>query len=80
MSKVQFIKKNNLNDSKTLKYNIETIEKDGSEVVIKGWVYSISRLFVNTELVDSNKEKSFESKIWRKSRRVPARTREFGML
>ena len=69
MSKVQFIKKNNLNDSKTLKYNIETIEKDGSEVVIKGWVYSISRLFVNTELVDSNKEKSFESKIWRKSRR-----------
>lgn len=70
MSKVNFIKKDNLKDTSCdYTYYIELINREGEDVAIRGWVYTTKEKPVDVELVDSKKNQIEKSRVWRKTRR-----------
>ena len=80
MSKVNYIKKNNLGEDCPFQYYIELINREGEDVAIRGWVYYVSEPAVDADaeakcapvevsLIDEAGNEIEESKVWRKTRK-----------
>lgn len=70
MKKIDFIKKNNLDDCDSkYRYYVELIEKTDDQILIRGWVVFFENKQVDVNLVDKNGITIEGSNVWRKTRK-----------
>ncbi|MCR4610930.1 MAG: glycosyltransferase, partial [Lachnospiraceae bacterium] len=70
MSKINFMKKDNLTqEGAAFTYFIELINREGDDIVMRGWVYSANDEPVDVTLLREDKTNLEAGRIWRKTRR-----------